>query len=128
MFHFHTDPSFLPGGLQQLLQSHKNRKVLVASDLRPISVTSVMVTLVERMVVKDLIMPHIALTQLYNQFCYRPSGCTEGALVDLTHTISNLLENNKYVRCLLIDFSKAFVSVDHAILITKLAQYGLWLG
>ena len=31
-----------------------------------------------------------------------------------------MLEDNKYVRCLLIDFSKAFDSVDHLNLVSKL--------
>ena len=36
-----------------------------------------------------------------------------------------MLENNKYVRCLLIDFYKAFDSVDHVILINKLKLLNL---
>jgi len=32
-----------------------------------------------------------------------------------------LLEDNSYVRCLLIDFSKAFDVVDHGILVSKLS-------
>ena len=32
------------------------------------------------------------------------------------HHITRLLETNSYVRCLLIDFSKAFDVVDHGIL------------
>jgi hypothetical protein len=31
-----------------------------------------------------------------------------------------MLETNEYVRCMLIDFSKAFDIVDHAILLRKL--------
>ena len=31
-----------------------------------------------------------------------------------------MLEDNKYGRCLLIDFSKAFDSVDHLTLVSKL--------
>ena len=36
-----------------------------------------------------------------------------------------MLEINKYVRCLLIDFSKAFDSVDRAIIVKKLVDLGL---
>jgi len=35
-------------------------------------------------------------------------------------TITRLLETNSYVRCLLIDFSKAFDVVDRGILAAKL--------
>ena len=36
------------------------------------------------------------------------------------HQVTRLLEENNYVRCLLIDFSKAFDKVDHIILVQKL--------
>ena len=36
-----------------------------------------------------------------------------------------MLETSSYVRCLLINFSKAFDSVDHIKLVNKLKQYGL---
>ena len=36
-----------------------------------------------------------------------------------------MLEDNIYVRCLLVDFSKAFDSIDHCILINKLKGYNI---
>jgi len=42
------------------------------------------------------------------------------ALADLTYRVHTLLESNQYVRCMLIDFSTAFYTVDHAILVSKL--------
>ena len=42
------------------------------------------------------------------------------ALIDLTNRNSVMLEENKYVRCLLIDFAKAFDSIDHLTLLVKL--------
>ena len=36
-----------------------------------------------------------------------------------------MLEHNKYVRCLMIDFSKAFNTVDQVILLSKLVQLNL---
>jgi len=38
------------------------------------------------------------------------------------HNITELLESNDFVRCLLIDFCKAFDTVDHILLLTKLTQ------
>jgi len=41
------------------------------------------------------------------------------------HKITNLLEENNYVRCLMVDFTKAFDSVDHVILLAKLVKLDL---
>ena len=76
--------------------------------------------MVERLIVKDHIFPVITPVKLYDQFGFKPTGSTTAALADITNTISIMLETNKYVRCLLIDFSKSFDSVDHLIVINKL--------
>jgi len=41
------------------------------------------------------------------------------------HKVTKLLEENNYVRCLLIDFSKAFDNIDHIILVQKLKTFDL---
>ena len=41
------------------------------------------------------------------------------------HHVTRMLETNAYVRCLLIDFSKAFDIVDHAVLLDKLDKLRL---
>ena len=46
-------------------------------------------------------------------------------LVFFMHHVTRLLETNSYVRCLLIDFSKAFDVVDHGILAAKLARLNI---
>ena len=55
------------------------------SDLRPFTVTTILSRLVKRMVVKDLVMPHIPSADLYDQVGFKPSGNTEASLVDLTY-------------------------------------------
>ena len=90
------------------------------SDLRPISVMPILSRIVERLIVRDHIFPAIPTNVILDQYGFKPSGSTTAALVDLTHKISIMLEDNKYVRCLLIDFSKTFDSVDHLTLVSKL--------
>jgi len=59
---------------------------------------------------------------LMDQFAFRPSGSTNSALVNFNHhTTHIMLEENLYVLCLLIDFSKAFDIVCHSVLLPKLA-------
>ena len=69
--------------------------------------------IVERLIVRDQIFPAIPTNEILDQYGFKLSGSTTAALVDLTHNIFDMLEDNKYVRCLLIDFSKAYDSVDH---------------
>ena len=83
------------------------------SDLRPISVTSLLCRSVEKIIVRTYVIP--AYCTLIN-----PLAVLQCALVDLTDTICMHLEQHNYVRCLMIDFSKAFDTIDHCILISKL--------
>ena len=95
-------------------------------DFRPISVTSILSRLAERLIVQRYVLPVLCNDGIIDdQFGFRPTGSTTSALVYLTHNVTRLLENNKYVRCLLIDFSKAFDTVNHAILLDKLAKLNI---
>ena len=82
-------------------------------DFRPISVTPILSRVLEKIVVKDFIRPNLDPELLKDQFAFRPTGSTTAALVALMHHVTRLLENNSYVRCLLIDFSKAFDVVNY---------------
>ena len=44
------------------------------------------------------------------------------ALVCLHYHVTRLLESNAYVRCLIVNFSKAFDTIDHVILLSKLKK------
>lgn len=91
-------------------------------DYRPISVTSVLSRVAESVIAKDFLLPALLVSKKDNQFAYRPTGSTTSALVFLLHRITHLLETNRYVRCLLVDFSKAFDKVDHEILLQKVSS------
>jgi len=39
------------------------------------------------------------------------------------HHVTELLESNNYVLCLMIDFSKAFDVVDHAVIVENYLNY-----
>ena len=47
------------------------------------------------------------------------------AIINITDTVGRMLESNRCVRCLLFDFSKAFDTVDHLLLLQKLCSYQL---
>jgi len=105
------------------VQKANNPKTL--SDFRPISVTSILSRLTEKIVVRKWLMPAVPSCNIDDQFGFRPTGSTTCALVYLTHNVTEMLETNSYVRCLCVDFSKAFDVVDHSILYQKLACLSL---
>jgi len=47
------------------------------------------------------------------------------ALINLLHHISHMLENNSCVCCLTVNFSKAFDTVSHTVLLHKISAFGL---
>jgi Reverse transcriptase (RNA-dependent DNA polymerase) len=53
-----------------------------------------------------------------------PSHRIDAALVQLFRNASAMLQSNEYVRCFLIDFSRAFDTVSHSFLLDKLSKYG----
>jgi hypothetical protein len=65
-----------------------------------------------------------------NQFAYRPGSSSTCALLKLQDNIINILENNYHAGCLVMafDFSKAFDTVDHVILIRMLQQMNFSTG
>ena len=64
-------------------------------------------------------------TFIYDQYGFKPTGGTTAAIVDITHTVSIMLETNKFVRRLMIHFSKAFDSDDHLSLIQKIKSLNI---
>ena len=97
----------------------KTSSVKSFSDLRPISVTPILSRLVEKLVVRKYIIPALPPELISDQFAYRPTGSTTAALVSLTHIVAQRLESCNYVRCLLIDYSKAFDTIHHPTLFRK---------
>ena len=95
------------------------------SDFRPISVTPILCRALEKIVVEFYLRPAIPTKTLLNQFAFKPTGSTTSALIFITHHVTTMLESNKYVRCLLIDFSKAFDIIEHSLLLRKLQRINL---
>ena len=57
---------------------------------------------------------------------FKPTGSTTSALVELLHLVHTMFDQgNDYVRCILIDFSKAFDVVNHEILLKELSTLGM---
>jgi len=102
---------------------------LLPSDFRPISITPVLSRVLERIIVSSYIYPALLIPppnlHFNDQFAFRPTGSTTSALIYLLHKISAMLVSQPYVRVIALDFSKAFDSVRHSTLLSKLADLSL---
>ena len=54
-------------------------------------------------------------------FC--PGHSTSHALINVVNKIANVVDSNKYLAGVFLDLSKAFDTLDHDILLTKLEAY-----
>lgn len=103
----------------------KNNNPTDLSDFRPISLLSVLSKILERHI-------HIQITEFLNnnklesniQSGFRKNHSTSTAL---THLVDDFLRNIDEGRCIclvMIDFSKAFDTLDHSMLLAKLHYLG----
>ena len=93
------------------------------SDFRPISITSILSRILERIVVADYIYPALQSSppdlNFSDQYAFRPSGSTTAALIQLFYTVTTQLDTNSYVVVYALDFSKAFDSIRHKSVLDK---------
>ena len=104
----------------------KNGPSYNVSDYRPISGLPAPSKLIERAVYNQLVY-HLETYGLLDnrQHGFRRDHSTATALFELIQFIYNMLDNKEYVCCIYIDYSKAFDTLDHDILCSKLGKYGL---
>src|SRR5207249_12146127 len=78
------------------------------ADYRPISVTPILGRMLEKLIVKDFLRPNFDPKMLNDQFAYKQTGSSTCTLIAMMHDITKILETKQFVRCILVDFSKAF--------------------
>ena len=96
------------------------------SNYRPISILPVFSKIYERIVYARLL-NHLADNQfLHNlQFGFRSNHSTAHALIQLIDKISQAIDRKEFTVGVFIDLAKAFDTVNHSILLSKLEHYGV---
>ena len=95
-------------------------------NYRPISILPVLSKALEKVILKRLLQfeqKHRLLVDC--QFGFRKGLSTEFALLAQKEFILSQLEDSRLVLGLFIDFTKAFDSINHNLLIRKLEHYGI---
>ena len=96
------------------------------SNYRPISILSSISKVLEKIVYNRLynfLNMHNILNP--NQYGFRKNHSTDLALVKIYDKITNAMANKEHVIGVFLDLSKAFDTLDHKLLLSKLCHYGI---
>ena len=105
---------------------HKKGDKEKPSNYRPISLLPILSKILEKIVTNQLI-KYLEDNDIlsHNQFGFRPGLSTENALNKILSSVYTATEKSKISLLILLDLSKAFDSVNHNILLSKLIRYNI---
>ena len=96
------------------------------SNYRPISLLPIFSKIFEKLMYRRLYRFLEIHNILYSlQFGFQENHSIDHALVSLTEAIRNTLDNKRFGCGIFIDLQKAFDTVNHKILLSKLEHYGI---
>jgi hypothetical protein len=98
----------------------------IISNYRPVSLLSTVSKVFEHMFysrLSNFVNQQKILYQL--QFGFREGHSTHMAVIKLLETIISSLDKGEFAATIFLDFSKAFDTVNHSILLEKLNHYGV---
>ena len=112
--------------IAKVIPIHKGDSKMIVSNYRPISLLPIFGKIFEKIIFKRLtafILKHNILYE--KQYGFQTGKSTEHAIIDIQHQILEALEKKEHPCCVFLDFAKAFDTVNHNILLSKLYHYGI---
>ena len=112
--------------MQLSTQYIKKDSKLKVNSYRPISILPMINKIYEKLI-------HVRLMSLFtkiktihkHQFRFQEGKSTEHAILDIYESTLKALGKKQKACCIFLDFAKAFETVNHEILLTKLESYGV---
>ena len=112
--------------LAEVVPLYKGKEHFLETNYRPISLLTTVSKVLEKIVYKRVYNFLQNTGQLYeNQYGFRASHSCEHAIGQVINSIVKGLENKLNSACVLLDLSKAFGTIEHVIMLEKLALYGI---
>jgi hypothetical protein len=122
------DMSIYPPKLKetQVIPIHKKESKLSKLNYRPVSITNSLDKIVEK-AIQHQIQEFLEIEKVLDPFQYgfKKGRSCEDAIAKVISESTKMVDNKKAVLLISLDLSKAFDSMNHQILLSKLDHYGI---